>query len=70
MCRLGVKFILMTALVDLLIGDSPLLLYFSESRTSSRKSTTVPIFQNLSLFMSIFYCVSLAVTVRVKQAFL
>ena len=67
MCRLGVKFILMTALVDLLIGDSPLLLYFSESRTSSRKSTTVPIFQNLSLFMSIFYCVSLAITVRVKQ---
>ena len=39
---------------------SALLLCFSESRTRSRNSTiVVPIFQNLSLFMSVFYCVSL-----------
>ena len=44
---------------DLLIRDSALLLYFSESRTRSRNSTIVPIFQNLSLFMSVFYCVSI-----------
>ena len=49
----------MAALADLLIGDSALLLYFSESRTRSRNSTIVPIFQNLSLFLSVFYCVSL-----------
>ena len=38
-----------------IIGGSDLLLYFSESRTRSRNSTIVPIFQNLSLFMSAFY---------------
>ena len=48
----------MTALADLLKGDSALLLYFSESRTRSRNSTLVHIFHNLSLFMSVFYCVS------------
>ena len=57
--RLVVRFLLITALADLLIGDSALLLYFSESRTRSRKFTIVPIFQNFSLFMSVFYCVSL-----------
>ena len=46
------------SLADLLIGDSALLLYFSESGTRSRNSTFVPIFQNLLLFMSVFYCVS------------
>ena len=49
----------MTVLADLLIGDSALLPYFSESRTRSQNSTIVPIFQNLSLFTSVFYCVSL-----------
>ena len=48
----------MTALADLLIGDSALLLYFSETRTRSRNSTVVAIFQNLSLFISVFYCIS------------
>ena len=48
-------FLLMTALADLLIGDSALLLCFSESRAKSRNPTIVPIFQNLSLFMSVFY---------------
>ena len=48
----------MTALADRLIGDSALLLYFSQSRTKSRNSTIEPIFQNLSLFVSMFYCVS------------
>ena len=56
--RLVVRFQLMTALADLLIGDSALLLYFSESRTRSRNSIIVPIFQNMSLFMSMIYCVS------------
>ena len=49
-------FLLMSALADLLIDDSALLLYFNESRTRSRNFTVVPIFQNLSLFMSVFYC--------------
>ena len=48
----------MTALADLLIGDSALLLYFSESRTRSRNSTLVPISQNLPLFISVFDYVS------------
>ena len=52
-------YILMTALADLLIRESALLLYFSESRTRGRNSTIVPIFHNLSLFMSVFCCVSL-----------
>ena len=72
--RLVVRFQLMTALADLLIGDSALLLYFSESKTRSRNSTIVPIFQNLLLFMSVFYCVcrkyflsTVAMTVRIKQ---
>ena len=42
----------------ILIGDSALLLYFSESRTRIRNFTIVPIFQNFSLFMPVFYCVS------------
>ena len=46
----------MTALAGLLIGDSDLLLYFSESRTRNQISTKVPIFLNLSLFMPVFYC--------------
>ena len=55
------KFLPMTALADLLIGDSTLVLYFSGSRTRSPSSAIVPIFQNLSLFSvyveSIFeYC--------------
>ena len=53
-----VDLLLMIALVDLLIGDSVILLYFSESRIRSRNSTLVPILQNFSLFMSVFYCVS------------
>ena len=48
----------MTALADLLIGDLALLLYFSESRKKSQNSAIVPIFQNLLLSMSVFYCVS------------
>ena len=35
----------MTAVADLLIGDSALLLYFSKSWKRSRKSTIVPIFR-------------------------
>ena len=58
LCWLAAKFLLMTALLDVLIGDSALLLYFSKSRTRSRNSIIVPISQNLSLFMSVFYCVS------------
>ena len=53
------KFLLMTALAD--IVDSALLLYFSEPRTRSRNSTIAPIFQNLLLFMSVFYYVSLII---------
>ena len=45
-------------LADLLIGDSVLPLYFSESRTRSQNSTIVPIFQNLLLFRFVFYYVS------------
>ena len=73
LCRLVVRFLLMTALADLLIGDSALLLYFSESRTRSRNSTAVPIFQNLSLFMSVLLCKSkvflsiVAMIVMIKQ---
>ena len=44
------------SLADLLIGDSALLLYFSESRIRSRNSTIVPIFQN---FVVIYVCVLL-----------
>ena len=64
----------MTILADLLIGDSTLLLYFNESRIKSRNSTIVPIFQNLPLFLSVFYRVSqkhflsiVAMIVRIKQ---
>ena len=64
----------MTILADLLIGDSTLLLYFSESRIKSRNSTIVPIFQNLPLFLFVFYRVSqkhflsiVAMIVRIKQ---
>ena len=69
----SVRFLLMTALADLLIGDSALLLYFSESRTRSQNSTIVPIFQNLSLFMSVLLCKSkvflsiVAMIVMIKQ---
>ena len=35
----------MTAVADLLIGDSALLLYFSKSWKRSQKSTIVPIFR-------------------------
>ena len=42
----------------MMTGDSALLLYFSESKTRSRNSTIVPVFQNKSIFMSVFYCVS------------
>ena len=45
-------------LADLLIGDSVLPLYFSESRTRNQNSTIVPIFQNLLLFRFVFYYVS------------
>ena len=45
-----------------------------ESGSRSRNSTIVPIFQNLLLFMSVFYCVcrkyflsTVAMTVRIKQ---
>ena len=48
----------MTALADLLIGDSALLLYFSEPRTMNRKCTMVTNLQNLLLFISVFYRVS------------
>ena len=64
----------MTALVGLLIGDSGLLLYFSESRTRSENSTIAPIF---SEFVVIYVCVLLckskaflsivAMIVRIKQ---
>ena len=43
--------LLLTAVADLLINDSALLLYFSTSGTRNRNLTVVPIYQNLSLFM-------------------
>ena len=58
LCRIVVRFLQINALPDLLTGESALLLYFSESKTISRNSITVPIFQNLSFFMSVFYCVN------------
>ena len=65
----------MTALADLLIGDSVLLLYLSESRTRSQNSTIVPIFQNLLLFVAVFvlmyksksFLSIVAMMVRMKQ---
>ena len=54
----SIRILLMTASAYLLIGASALLLYFSESRARSRSSTILPIFQNLSLFMSVFSCAS------------
>ena len=54
MCQLVVWFLLVTALADLLIGYSALLLYFREPRTTSLNYTIVPIFQNLSLFCLCF----------------
>ena len=54
----SIRILLMTASAYLLIGASALLLYFSESRARSRSSTILPIFQNLSLFMSVFGCAS------------
>ena len=35
----------MTALAELLIGDSAVVLYFSESMTRNRNSTILPIFR-------------------------
>ena len=75
MCRLTVRFLVMTTLADLLIGDSALLLYFREFRTRSGDSTIAPIFQNLLLFTSVLYCVTrkylflktVAMIVRIKQ---
>lgn len=58
LCRIVVSFLQINALADLLTGDSALLLYFSESKTISRNYITVPIFQNLSFFMYVFYCVN------------
>ena len=75
MCRLTVRFLVMTTLADLLIGDSALLLYFREFRKRSGDSTIAPIFQNLLLFLSVLYCVTrkylflktVAIIVRIKQ---
>ena len=47
----------MTALVDMIIGDSALLLWFSVSRVKSRNSTKIEIFQNM-LSMSAFFFVN------------
>lgn len=44
LCQLGVRFLLMTAATDLLIGDPVLLFYFSKSRSTRRNSTKVSIF--------------------------
>ena len=61
-----------TALVDLLIADFPLLLYFNDSRTRSRNSIG-PIFQNFSLFISVLLCKltvvlsTVAMIVKIKQ---
>ena len=67
----------MTASTDLLIGDSALLLYFSEPRTRNRKCTMVTNLQNLLLFISVFYRASrfffffflsaVTMIVRIKQ---
>ena len=75
MCRLTVRFLVMTTLADLLIGNSALLLYFRKFRTRSGDSTIAPIFQNLLLFTSVLYCVTrkylflktVAMIVRIKQ---
>ena len=58
MCLLVVRFQLKTALKDLLIGDSALLLCVNKSEVRSRNSAMVPIFQDLLLLMSVYYCVS------------
>ena len=65
----------MTALEDLLIGDSALLLYFSESRARSQNSTIV--YTHFLEFVVIYVCVLLcklkvflnivAVIVRIKE---
>ena len=49
---------------DLLIGDSALLLYYSESRTRSRNSTIVNISQG---FVNICVCVKLCMSKAFKQ---
>ena len=54
----------MTALDDLLKGDSALQLCFSEFRTRSRNSTIVPTFMNFSFFVCILLC-----TVQVENIF-
>ena len=59
MSHLVVKFLLVATLVDLIIDDSALLLYFSGCRQRTRcqkNHTEVPIFWNMSLPMSVFYC--------------
>ena len=48
---------------DLLIGDSALLLYYSESRTRSRNSTIVHISQG---FVNICVCVKLCMSKAFK----
>ena len=47
----------MTAVADLLIGDSALLLYFSKSWKRSRKSTIVPIFR-ICCYLCLHFTVS------------
>ena len=70
--QLILRLLLTTASANLLIADSALLLYFSESRTRSQNSTIVPIFQNLLLFMCVLVCKSkvflsiVALIVRIK----
>ena len=65
----------MTAVADLLIGDSALLLYFSKSWKRSRKSTIVPIFR-ICCYLCLRFTVSddfffflsiVAMIVRIKQ---
>ena len=49
---------------DLLLGDSALLLYYSESRTRSRNSTVIPIFTRFvfSVFSLFYICVCRSVS--------
>ena len=75
LCRLKVRFLLITDLADLLIGDSALLLlYFGESRTRSRNSAIVPIFPEVVvIYVCLLLCKSKVflsikgMIVRIKQ---
>ena len=75
LCRLKVRFLLITDLADLLIGGSALLLlYFGESRTRSRNSTIVPIFPEVVvIYVCLLLCKSKVflsikgMIVRIKQ---